>query len=472
MSYSTTSQRTPSHAQQRLPRPQSLPPPARGSFAALGMRSFNSLGALAEERAMPPPPPHGPSTQQAHAPSLAALMGTSTAAPSTPPSFRRSLLGSPLSGRSTPGPQTPSTPTRPQAHTQAPAPPAAPAESSAAASPRDRRRESGLRGLVAPLQRALEGHPPWPYTYIDDDYVWCSYVNPMFTSQDVKAALHADEAYERPQYPVAVLRSYISYKLGRVKSAALVVDKLKYIELDLVTDGGLVHLCGAFAAIRDEYILGYSSVAAIRRLQRTPATLRAMARSGSLPFGEDESEAAPAFDDGAGLAFAPPSYVQATDAASDERKYCRAKRAARSYERRLVESEAARRTAEVAWRAAEEARAEAEDEKERLADQVRRLEAVVAGRRAWPLAGHNENDGRKMDIGQMGLYNAWTDADAGGASDDDDGLDVFGRVEVPAPLVAVAPPKPPRSVRRKPAPSLILPSLPALDNLSLLARDE
>lgn len=169
MSYSTTSQRTPSHQQQRL-RPQSLPPPARGSFAAAGMRSFNSLGALAEERAMPPPPPHGP---QAHAPSLAALMGTSSAAaPSTPPSFRRSLLGSPLSGRSTPGPQTPSTPTRAQAPPAAPAPTA---ESSA--SPRDRRRESGLRGLVAPLQRALEGHPPWPYTYIDDDYVWCSYVS-------------------------------------------------------------------------------------------------------------------------------------------------------------------------------------------------------------------------------------------------------------------------------------------------------
>lgn len=292
----------------------------------------------------------------------------------------------------------------------------------------------------------------------------------MFTSQDVKTALSLDEAYDRPQYPVAVLRSYISYKLGRVKSAALVVDKLKYIELDLVSDGGMVHLCGAFAAIRDEYILGYSSVPAIRRLQRSPATLRAMARSGSLPFGENE-EAAPAFDDGAGLAFAPPSYVQATDAASDERKYRRAKRAARTYERRLVESEAARRTAEVAWRAAEEARAEAEDEKERLAEHVRRLEAVVAGRAAWPVPGQDdENVGRKLGVGEMGLYNAWTDADAG-ASDED----VFGRVEVPAslaPLAPLAPPKPPRSVRRKPAPSLILPSLPALDNLSLLARDE
>ncbi|KAL1406523.1 hypothetical protein Q8F55_008228 [Vanrija albida] len=444
MSYTTTSQRTP----QPRTRPQSLPPPARGaSFAAhgSGMRSFNSLGALAEERAAPA------SASASHAPSLAALIGNSPEPSTPPPSFRRSLLGSPLSGRSTPAPQTPQTPTR------------APLAESSTASPRDRRRESGLRGLVAPLQRALEGHPPWPYTYIDDDYVWCSYVPPMFTSQDVKAALHADEAYDRPQYPVAVLRSYISYKLGRVKSAALVVDKLKAIEHDLITLDGLAHLTGAFASIRDEYILGYSSVASIRGQQRSPATLRAMARSGSLNHLEAD-DPAPHFDDGAGLAFAPPSYVQATDAATDERKYRRAKRAARTYERRLVESEAARRTAEAAWCAAEEARAEAEDERERLEAQVRRLEAVVAGRAAWPAALEGDENARRKTLAAGQMYNAWSDADAG-EFDADVAADVFGSVAAP-------PPKPPRSLRRKPAPSLLLPSLPALDNLSLLARDE
>ncbi|KAL1406533.1 hypothetical protein Q8F55_008239 [Vanrija albida] len=170
-------------------------------------------------------------------------------------------------------------------------------------------------------------------------------ISSMETAHDVHLALMRGVAEVEPSYVLAVLRSYVEFKLSRERTPAKVGTKMANLEKDLVVKEQKTHLAQSFAVIRTEYSLPLSPVPAISTLQagerRTRVrsmALDAWAGPYSVPtqaFPSDDmeeevigvevptGELARAIRHLSTLSLAtatwvPPSYAQATDAIATE----------------------------------------------------------------------------------------------------------------------------------------------------------
>ncbi|KAL1406534.1 hypothetical protein Q8F55_008240 [Vanrija albida] len=308
-----------------------------------------------------------PVHQRSPARSPAAASQRSPAAPSPAATASPSSDVSPSSVES--ATSSPSAPTPHQHQQQAPTP------------------KGPLSKLMQPVLRACDvSSPLWPYTYIhDDDNIWTGFVTPMFNSDEVRAALKVPEAAERPQYCVAVLRSYISRKLGRTNAnvtAPKVTAKIQSLEVELIESDNRIHLARAFAQVRDEYAFGDSPVAPVRVRQLPHWRMRSISRSASQPITDADY-----VDDDDYILSVAPSYAQASDAGMEAQlaKYRKLKKFVKSAHRHVLAANEREREAEAKAAAAQE-------EVVRLAKRVARLEAAALGQQAFPLVRRGSSD--------------------------------------------------------------------------------
>lgn len=180
-----------------------------------------------------------------------------------------------------------------------------------------------------------------------------------------------------PRYCVAVLRSYISRKLGRTNAnitAPKVTAKIQSLETELIETENRIHLARAFAQVRDEYAFGDSPVAPVRVRQLPHWRMRSISRSASQPI----TDADYVDDDDYVLSVAP-AYTQACDAGMEAQlaKYRKLKKFVKSAHRHVLAANERERALEAKALAAEE-------ENARLGKRIAQLEAAMLGQQAFP----------------------------------------------------------------------------------------
>ncbi|WOO84040.1 uncharacterized protein LOC62_05G007562 [Vanrija pseudolonga] len=222
-------------------------------------------------------------------------------------------------------------------------------------------------------------------------------ISSMETAHDVHLALMRGVAEVEPAYVLAVLRSYVEFKLSRERTPAKVGTKMAHLEKDLVVKEQKTYLAQSFAVIRAEYSLPLSPIPAISSLQagERRTRVRSMALDAwagpyvvptqAFPT-DDTDEEVIGMDVPTGelarairhlstlslhtATWVPPSYAQATDAIATENQ-------SRTLEGRIEELERlltieARRRGEL-----EQQVREVKEGKGRAEERVRELERLL-----------------------------------------------------------------------------------------------